>query len=392
MAEMGAVVGMIEAFTSGVEAEMAGKLEAPSTAGTSGQVLVSDGNGGQVWGDIDAGEVVIDSTLSVAGAAADAKACGDLKTAVDDVPVEAGSGVGSLQSKQYTSGNTSFTQNASGNGAIALGANTTASGSFSFAEGRNTVASGSYSHAEGYYVYAYKGASHAEGRDNASVGTVAHTEGKNNYGVGEGSHTEGDSNCCYGKYSHVEGSGYIGQIRLTGAENVVTYNYSQLAGTISPNCIIRYKDIAAKVVSIDDVNLTITLNKTLSGTEAINTLSYFYIVGAYGNYSHVEGLCCVAESNYQHVRGKFNIVDKDNVYEEIIGNGTSVINLSNARTLDWSGNERLMGDVYVGCDADSTGGTKLARIPDPPTTDGVYTLQATVSDGTITYTWVSEST
>ena len=53
------------------------KLDAPSTPGTATQVLVSDGEGGQVWGDIDAGEVVIDSTLSVAGAAADAKAVGD---------------------------------------------------------------------------------------------------------------------------------------------------------------------------------------------------------------------------------------------------------------------------------------------------------------------------
>lgn len=53
------------------------KLDAPETAGTSGQVLVSDGEGGQVWGDIEAGEVVIDNTLSVSGAAADAKKAGD---------------------------------------------------------------------------------------------------------------------------------------------------------------------------------------------------------------------------------------------------------------------------------------------------------------------------
>ena len=72
MPDMGTTVGLINSLTAGVKEDVAGKLEAPSTAGTSGQVLVSDGNGGQVWGDIDAGEVVIDSTLSVAGAAADA--------------------------------------------------------------------------------------------------------------------------------------------------------------------------------------------------------------------------------------------------------------------------------------------------------------------------------
>ena len=31
----------------------------------------------------------------------------------------------------------------------------------------------------------------------------------------------------------------------------------------------------------------------------------------------------------------------------------------------------------------------LANIPQPPTTDGTYTLQATVDDGEITYTWQS---
>ena len=51
-----------------------------------------------------------------------------------------------------------------------------------------------------------------------------------------------------------------------------------------------------------------------------------------------------------------------------------------------------MGDIYVGCASDSTGGTKLARIPDPPTTDGTYTLQATVSSGVITYSWVAAPT
>ena len=88
MPDMGTTVGLINSLTAGVKEDVAGKLEAPSTAGTSGQVLVSDGNGGQVWGDIDAGEVVIDSTLSVAGAAADAATCGALKTEISDIEKE----------------------------------------------------------------------------------------------------------------------------------------------------------------------------------------------------------------------------------------------------------------------------------------------------------------
>ena len=57
--------------------EIADRLKKPTVAGTAGQVLVSDGEGGQVWGSIAAGEIVIDDTLTVAGAAADAKKTGD---------------------------------------------------------------------------------------------------------------------------------------------------------------------------------------------------------------------------------------------------------------------------------------------------------------------------
>ena len=53
------------------------KLDAPTTAGTSGQVLTSDGNGGQVWATVGSGSIVVDDTLSVEGAAADAKATGE---------------------------------------------------------------------------------------------------------------------------------------------------------------------------------------------------------------------------------------------------------------------------------------------------------------------------
>ena len=53
------------------------KLNIPETAGTAGQVLTSDGEGGAVWASVGAGEIVVDPTLSVEGAAADAKVTGD---------------------------------------------------------------------------------------------------------------------------------------------------------------------------------------------------------------------------------------------------------------------------------------------------------------------------
>lgn len=70
-----------------------------------------------------------------------------------------------------------------------------------------------------------------------------------------------------------------------------------------------------------------------------------YNTTASGNQSHAEGNGTEAKGSSQHVSGKYNIVDNNNEYAEIIGNGTGVNNRSNARTLDWQGNETLAGDL-----------------------------------------------
>lgn len=76
-------IAYVNSVKNNLTTDINGKLAKPSLAGESGQVLVSDGNGGQVWGEIAAGEVVIDPSLSVPGAAADAAATGELKSAFD---------------------------------------------------------------------------------------------------------------------------------------------------------------------------------------------------------------------------------------------------------------------------------------------------------------------
>ena len=71
---------------------------------------------------------------------------------------------------------------------------------------------------------------------------------------------------------------------------------------------------------------------------------------ATGDYSHADGYMTTALGRNQHVFGKLNVRDSENKYVEIVGNGvgfptTPVTDLiySNARTLDWSGNEVLTG-------------------------------------------------
>ena len=71
-----------------------------------------------------------------------------------------------------------------------------------------------------------------------------------------------------------------------------------------------------------------------------------------GLVSHAEGYYTKASSDYQHVSGKFNVEDNADTYAEIIGNGTADNARSNARTLDWSGNETIAGDLYFNGGAD----------------------------------------
>ncbi len=76
---------------------------------------------------------------------------------------------------------------------------------------------------------------------------------------------------------------------------------------------------------------------------------------ASGDYSHAEGLFTTANHASQHVFGEHNIEDPSTAattergnYVEIVGNGTGSSAKSNARTLDWSGNEWLAGSLTIG--------------------------------------------
>ena len=75
---------------------------------------------------------------------------------------------------------------------------------------------------------------------------------------------------------------------------------------------------------------------------------------ASGGASHAEGCYSVAQRKSQHVFGEYNVPDTTGStttrgqYVEIVGKGTSDSARSNARTLDWSGNETLAGKLTLG--------------------------------------------
>ena len=155
----------------------------------------------------------------------------------------------------------------------------------------------------------------SNGSGNIASGAYSHAEGAGAMAIGQYSHCEGGGNSASGMYSHAEGGG-------TAASG--DYGHAEGGGTT-----------------------------------------------ASGMYSHCEGGGTVANHAYQHVFGMYNTpdpssnsADQKGTYIEIVGNGTingSTLNTSNARTLDWSGNETLKGNLTVGGTSISVNGNSVAH-------------------------------
>lgn len=221
--------------------------------------------------------------------------------------------VGQITTNQTNIGNKMDKVNPVGSGSISLnraanstvgnysstfGANNTASSSSSFAEGQNTTSSGFASHSEGWRTVASNSQSHSEG-----FGTTA---------SGEQSHAEGSGTIASGTASHAEG------FRQQGIGQGATGDYSHSEG---------YETTASGNSSHSEGSLTT----------------------ASGNFSHASGLNTISNSKSQFVFGEYNSADSAGqstargTYVEIVGNGSDANTRSNARTLDWSGNEVLSG-------------------------------------------------
>lgn len=200
---------------------------------------------------------------------------------------------------------------ATGSQSHAEGGNTTASGAVSHSEGSATVASGSKSHAEGDGTSATKDSAHAEGYRTTASGRSSHAEGEFTVASGSNSHAEGSESVASGADSHAEG-------------------YGQATGMAS------------------HAENSATASGTESHAEGLDT-------EAKGSGSHAEGSRTIATHRAQHVFGEYNTQDPSSSektsrgnFVEIVGNGTSESARSNARTLDWAGNESLAGGLTLG--------------------------------------------
>lgn len=209
-------------------------------------------------------------------------------------------------------------------------------GPSSFAFGASVTASAYYSHAEGYITTASGQSAHAEGQNSIASGQAAHVEGISTTASGICAHAEGISSSAVSSNSHAEGlnTKAMGNNQHTSGK----YNVPHGRGTYLP---------------------------WLEGTS--------YYVGDKVVRNSTYYICTEDNNDSEFNSSKWEFIPSSNVdkFAEIIGNGTSDNARSNARALDWDGNEYLKGDLYVNCNADSTGGTKVVATPMVGATDSV---------------------
>lgn len=228
----------------------------------------------------------------------------------------------------------------------AEGKNTTSTGIGSHVEGFNSEAHGEASHAEGYGTNAIGYYSHAEGINTQADGDGSHAEGYSSKSDGENSHAEGNNTRAYGECSHTEGYG-------TGADGY--YSHSEGYNTDASGHAAHVEGW----FTLADGNVSHAEGDTSraggyvshaegSSAEATGYCSHAegYATRAYGDCSHAQGYYTFARGDRQFVFGKYNEIDYSNEFVEIVGNGTGN-NRSNARTLDWEGNEVLAGKLTI---------------------------------------------
>lgn len=297
-----------------------------------------------------------------------------------------------------------------------------------------------YSHAEGYTNRVFSDTSHAEGRYNYiyQSGSCSHVEGESNSIYGSYNHVEGcsnstdSSNPCLRNHlegyqnhiyqasngpqpqnNHVEGqSNYIYSGMNCHAEGYSNYCYGQMAAHVEgmqcyANSVFAHAggqtsyagaygrtDAAASFahgIGVHSHNAAEAgfgrYNATRDGRRDINAYAETGKSYTTGDKVKYQGTIYEASENISAPAGEFDQskwTATSDTYESnpslfTVGNGMDSSNTSNAFEVREDGTGYLKNNKRI---------ITTEEVPDPPTTDGTYTLQVTVSNGQLTYSWV----
>ena len=300
-------------------------------------------------------------------------------------------------------------------------------GEYSHAEGYSNSVRSSYSHVEGSSNNFYENSnySHVEGNSNNCYGTYNHLEGTSNNTDSNGAcrynHLEGNNNGIYrnsttdqpAKYSHIEGSSN----RIFGGENChaegnQNYCYSPFSGHVEgaycySNAPMSHAGGAgcyAGAYGRTDATGAFAhgqgvhshnageagfgkYNATRDARADISPYAETSVSYATGDKVRYQGIIYAANGSISAPAGAFDSTKwtaTSNTYDSnptlfTVGNGTSASNTSNAFEVREDGTGYLKNDKRI---------ITTEEVPDPPTTDGTYTLQVTVNNGQLTYEWV----
>ncbi len=303
------------------------------------------------------------------------------------------------------------------------GNDTTASGMYSHAEGSNTIASGENSHAEGAITIASGRDSHAEGYSTEASGRDSHAEGYSTEASGENSHAEGAITIASGRESHAEGYKTTASGRFSHAEGDVTtasgkgshaegYNtvasnaYQSVSGlhNIYDDRKYKYYGENRKVYVSNSNNIKYAYDyftfDTATGKFSLNgPIKCDYTAIPSNKYilwnSYVCRILSIAEQTSSSSVA-YNAIcyhsilatDITGDYVQIVGNGDSNTERSNAYTLDWKGNAWFAGDVYVGSTSGTNkddGSKRLVTEDEESKCYRIPIIPIEGDDGTITY-------
>lgn len=212
------------------------------------------------------------------------------------------------------------------------------------------------SHAEGYLTIA-NFVSHAEGiKTRAGGGTGNSTVD------GKGNHAEGVETEAYGHAVHAEGDhsttdAYTLTSHIEGHYNTIVNTFDQ----------VQYYSMALHIEGYNNIRIA-GIGSHIEGIN--NTVTAVNVTGA-----HLEGVCCQIDTNSEgmHVGGRANSTSSG--YAEVIGNGTytrtgngvsadmtfSNIVRSDARRLDWNGNEWIAGSMTAAGGSLTIGSTTITE-------------------------------
>lgn len=220
----------------------------------------------------------------------------DLLARADSIPVEPGTGEGSMQQR----GNGT---NATGKNACALGQDTTAEGNEAFALGDSTRASGNNSVAEGHFSHAVGSSSHAEGKSTNAAGDYSHAEGNGTSANGDYSHAEGNGTTAAGVSSHAEGVSTL-------ADGVASHAGGTFSVSAGYNAFAHGDTVSAPGESAHAEGVSTTASGKASHAEGKETTASGFGSHAEGNKTeagdtaHAEGYQSVASGQFSHAEGE----------------------------------------------------------------------------------------